>query len=60
MGLGLWVWFGGIWVWWWDCGLWGRVVRVRGEKGALCGCFGVDFGALCGCGKFTPGKLSNL
>lgn len=53
-------WLGGAGVRWWDCGLVGRVARVRGEKGALCGCFGVDFGAGWFWWEIHPGKLSNL
>lgn len=45
---------------WWDCGLMGRVARVRGEKGALCGCLGRILVLYVFGGKFAPGKLSNL
>lgn len=60
-----WVWYGavglvGLGVRWWDCGLMGRVARVRGEKGALCGCLGADFGALCVWWEIRFRELSNL
>lgn len=56
MGLCLWVWFGGLWDFGGDCGLWGRVVHVRGKNGALCGCFGGNLGRVGLWWEIRPGN----
>lgn len=56
MGLGLWVWFGGIGVRWWDCGFVVWIMAVRDKKGALCGCFRMILVLYVVGGKFAPGS----